>query len=347
MKKLKKKGYILITTLIMISASMAILISVLQKTSNFQKQVSFNFKKEKLRLLTLSSIEIALSQISFKQENDKKENSNKEWFKKLTKVVNKWQNIEIKESDISANIKLYITCQEGKLDLNYIQKQVEDQDKNKDKNQEDNKEDKKNFLSSINKLIEKNLNINIISSVKELDSIISRDIESPLDFLKLNSFSKIKENIFTSLDNNNIYLTDLFSCDFEEQNKLLVFSTLFGQKNSSNKITPWLLSKSFCKLLELGTQVNLEEVASKFKDNANWNSDWDNIFTPIYGKSFSSIDKEISSLFSSNFNPKSFSVVIYVTLDNITQRLFAILKRDSTEKDQKNIIFRIDKIYWF
>jgi len=406
----KQSGYILILTLFMIAMSITLLTSIVQRVLNFQKQVYFNLNRQKSRLLALGAVELALSQISFekpkestlnseKQEdksldkqNSSKESENfeKEWFKNLVKIINKWQTIEVNEGNLNATIKLYITCQQGKLNLNYIQQQIEQQLKKDQRTQDQNKElvkkdqenikkpekdqenqkvesndkketevvkessqEKKGFIQSINALTQKKLKIDLIESVKELKKDILRDIESPLDFLKLKQFDEFRKKIFNDLDNQeDFYLMDLFAANLTlNEEKNVPFSFLFFNKiNPDNEINPWLLSKSLCKLLELQTEgVNLQELVGKFKNNINWQKDWDDIFAPLYGKSFNSIDKEISNLFSKSFLPNAFSVVVYIKLGENSQRLFAILKKDNLNKDKNSnyIKFKIAKIYWF
>lgn len=401
----KASGYILVLTLIMVSLSVAFLTSIVQKSISYQRQVYFNLNKEKARLLALGAVELALSQVSFnfnepekksvstndqkkefpknadnksqdnKEESKEQKSFEKEWFKQIAPIINKWQTIELpSETGLEAQIKLYISCEQGKINLNYIAKQIEIKEKRQQQikpkeedsaiaisaegkvekiesdtqNQEKSQEKKveglkepKTFITSINSLIEKKLKINIINNIKDITKEIKRPIEDPTDLLKIKQFNIFKNNIFVNLTNE--------TKEKKSKEEPIYLMDLFTASSNFAKINPWLLSKSLSKILELKTdQVNMQELVSKFKPNTNWDQDWDKIFAPIYGKSFNSFDKEITNLFAYNFDPSAFSVVVYIALGNTRVRLNALLKRDNTNQTgSKNIKFKIAKIYWF
>jgi hypothetical protein len=137
-----------------------------------------------------------------------------------------------------------------------------------------------------------------------------------------------------------IYLTDIFT----------VWS-------SSGKIEPWLFSSSLAIVLGLTqteTQDNkkrTEEVAGwlkKFKQKVNWQQDWKTILQPLYGKELRSLPKNIDSVLSTTFDPHFFSVRVHATVDNVTQRVYAILERNkrSEEKDTIEYDVTLKKLYW-
>lgn len=362
-----QSGYILILTFFMITLTIVLFTSIIQKALSYQRQIKFNIDKQKARTLAISSIDIAIEQVSFiepkkeKIKNEKEEKKaekelnekkdlNKQWYSKIANIINKWQTINLNYQDfgLDAKIELYISCEDGKLDINYLAREVsalekkKEEEKAKSINSEgkveeinEAKKEEKSFISIISNLIEKNININIINAIKDVQKIIKRPLDDITDLFIDKKFKLISNNLFLSpeknVNNKEIYLMDLFTVDLN-----------FG------KINPWVLSKSLSKILGLNTEnINMQELIAKFKSSINWTKDWDNIFMPIYNKNFNSIDKEITNLFPNQFEINAFSVIINVSLDNITQRVYAIISLDKDSDNLNNKIFKIQKIYWF
>jgi hypothetical protein len=72
-----------------------------------------------------------------------------------------------------------------------------------------------------------------------------------------------------------------------------------------------------------------------FKGSYSWPADWNNTFAKIYKKDFNTLPKEITRLLASTFGPETFSVLSYGTVGQITHRLFAIVERDTTDREDK------------
>ena len=89
------------------------------------------------------------------------------------------------------------------------------------------------------------------------------------------------------------------------------------------------------------------EALKKFKGSYTWPADWNDIFSKIYKKDFNSLPKGIATLFGSTFGPETFSVLSYGTVGQITHRLFAIVERDTTDREDKEPAkVLIKKLYW-
>ena len=58
----------------------------------------------------------------------------------------------------------------------------------------------------------------------------------------------------------------------------------------------------------------------------NWEQDWDSILSPIYGKKYAALGKEITELFANEFEATAFSVVSYCSVGSVTQKMYAVLE---------------------
>lgn len=350
----KNEGYVLILVFFVISLCTAIVIDVIQRSMIYQNKVYFALEREKARLLALSGIQIALSQVSFIQK-EKKENQitdevknnvnqkdkslEKKWFDKLLPIINKWQKFDIKEKS-EGIIQLYITSEQGKIDLNYLTQSLTQKKDEIQKEKSKNESEKKTFTMLLNEYFQKELKINLIQSLKEIEKKLGKKIDDPSEFLILPEFKKIKDDIFVPLS-------------LKKSEKKLYLMDLFTLLNSSGRLNPWFLSNSVAHLLGFQTpeKINIDTLKEQFKPSIDWSKEWDKILAPIYGKNFESIEQGIKDMFASQFELTSFSIICYATVGSATQRLYALLVKDkenNKSNDQsQSVIFKIARLYWF
>lgn len=150
-----KPGYVLITTLLIIALSVTLLTTVMRRSFVYQDRVRFYTSREKARVLALSGLEVALSQLAVivpkeqaskdsaksqngqetktptsanstgAQETAKKEDKltpEQEFLKQLLPIVNNWQQFALTEDKdgIEGTLKLYISCEQGKINLHRL-----------------------------------------------------------------------------------------------------------------------------------------------------------------------------------------------------------------------------------
>ena len=132
MNKTVKSGYIMVFTLIIISLSTMLITNLSYKVRSHIHYTKTATIQEKAKLLALSGLEIAKSQLSFEQEKErnkeKKEHKNstieniKLFIKKIVPSLNSWQNFKLsKKSDgINGQIQLCIMSEEGKININEL-----------------------------------------------------------------------------------------------------------------------------------------------------------------------------------------------------------------------------------
>jgi len=361
-----KKGYILILTFFFIALSVVLITGVLKQAMNFQKNAGLMRNKEKAKLLVLSGVQLAMDQLSLiedkeaSQEGEKPSQPNEKeiqaflvkWFGNVFPVINKWHAVALTDQlfGVDGYIKYFISCEQGKIDLNNFanilekeSKQTTQQTKSIDvdgktevlASQDSSKI--KSFSSVIDELVKKEFKIDLISALKEAKNFIP--LEDPTQLLKYKSFEPAKNSLFLPLNNNPA-----------DKGMPLTVMDLFTTLPSSGKLNPWFLSYSMAKVLGLQRKpdVKLTDMVKQFKPKMEWEKEWDKTLAELYGKQFKSMPKEITTMFSSECEATAFSVIVYAKVGPITQRLYAILERENPDKmSRKNIVFKITKIFWF
>jgi hypothetical protein len=80
-----------------------------------------------------------------------------------------------------------------------------------------------------------------------------------------------------------------------------------------------------------------------FKLNVQWQSEWDKLLKPLYGKEYNSIPKSLQPLLNSTFEANVFSVLSYATVGRVTTRLLAIVE---CPKSGQSTDITLKKVYW-
>ena len=81
----------------------------------------------------------------------------------------------------------------------------------------------------------------------------------------------------------------------------------------------------------------------QFKLKSQWQTDWNKLLKPLYGKEFNSIPKSLQPFLSGTFEARVFSILSYATVGRVTQRLLAIVERPATGDSSD---MTIKKVYW-
>jgi hypothetical protein len=139
----------------------------------------------------------------------------------------------------------------------------------------------------------------------------------------------------------------------------LFLTDIFTVASESDTIQPWLLSPSVCVLLDIAQKGSKHEASEKkeetkvdlssFKQQADWQKDWDVGLKPLYDVSFDKIPEPVRSMLSTQFSVTVFSMLATVAKEavegenNMTVRIFAILKQKKLP--DSSIIYDVIKIY--
>jgi hypothetical protein len=363
MKHRQKSGYILILVLMLTSLSVVLVSYIYNKGFGVIPFSYGTIQREKAKMLALSGIQIALSQFAQEIEIPKTETqpqapptkanqqtpqqnpqdeASKKFLETILPLLNSWQTFALKEEvdGIDGEIKICITSEDGKLDIN----QIFDFNKHEFKNA--------SFIAEFFKEGFKNVGKEDLFS--EFEKFLKErhyKLDDPTELLLIKGFEVFRHSLFYepkeriekkegTKTKGPLYLADIF--------------TVWSGKTT---VDPWLLSPSMSTIfglqrIDLGTELDNKKKLAKqwvkdFKSENNWQQDWNKILSPVYGVDFNSLAKGFDSLLSTKFDPRIFSVLSYGKVGDITQRILAIVERvikqeESTFSPQ----VKIKKLYW-
>lgn len=339
----KKPGYILTLALTLIFLCVFLVTYIAHKGSIFMPYAQIDIERKQAVMLAESGISIAMSQIvspkvpkkvtpeDEKQKKPTKQELTQDMLKVILPTLNCWQEIKLTQQieGIDATIAFCIMCEHGKVDLNAFY----DFEKHQFINQDAEKMFKDMF-EEIKKIMgDKDLFAAFGQIMKEKKYRFNDPTE-----LLAPSFDLFKDAVFYEPPTKDgqkrpVYLTDLF--------------TVWTGKRSVN---PWLLSDSIAAVMGL-KRAQVKDIAEKknkvaqwlkqFKLKNQWQTDWNNVLKPLYGKEFNSIPKSLQPLVNDTFEARIFSILSYATVGRVTQRLLAIV-----ERPEDNSHITIKKIYW-
>lgn len=318
--------------------------------------------REKAKELAMGGLQLASSQLAYadvvekeeskapakKDDNKKDEQAeasgkgtaqSRQMLKKLVPVLGRWQTVKLDavKDGIDGEIKICIMSEDGKINLNELYDFQKHAFVGNDKEREELKKALQEVFSGIKKAAGSEELFDALEAfLKERDDKL-RDIT---ELLTIKSFASFRNDIFYSPDHQSssskekkpLYLTDIF--------------TLWSQKKS---IDPWLLSYSLRTILDLPEIDSgaIPEALKKFKGSYTWPAEWNDSLSKVYKKDFNSLPKGIATLFGLTFGPETFSVISYGTVGQITHRLFAIVERDTTDREDKEPAkVLVKKLYW-
>jgi hypothetical protein len=329
----KQQSFVLLFTLSIMTLITVLTFQLMRNVfvgTNFDKIM---IEREHAEMLALGGVELAMAQLEIKppKKKDEKEKPSPDETKKTTKAflqkilphLNRWQVFELTDATdgIDGKIKICISCEDGKINLN----QIFD-------------EKKKSIKPEYQKLL-KNISIKRklkgSTVVKKFANLFKKEKKQIEDVSQLRSLLPIKKMFYepprrtprerNAKPNNDFALFDLF--------------TVHG----SPKLEPLFLSDSLCKIFDLSRPVayDAKRKKNKFKNfieqfnpsaQENIEQYWTKLQT-IYGKKPAHLS-DFKNIFSAKFEPKVYSVLSSGTVGGVEQRLLAIIeKREPTKKE--------------
>lgn len=387
-----KPGFVLILTILISAFCMVLITSIMQRAFMFGRQTNIYLDRQRARTVVLGSLELVKDQISYieKKEDKKADQKNaaaakqsgqssdqktdpkaekdaarKAWVKKLLEICNTWQTIALSDekSGIVATIELFVTCEQGKLNLRQVmdaimqmhkqkelekkkqeqldskngQKKPADPKAKQEAKKEDQGEDAKKpkpFAVELNELMLKEANVNLIKVLEDFQKQKGHVPEHATDLVVIPEFKALKNLLFVDMPAKGaaqkIYAMDLFTT-----------------ASGSGRLNPWLLSQSLAKLIGLtsGRAKDVSQLMSKFKDSMQWAKDFDAVLAPVYGKKFETLPKQLTALFGPQFEATGFSVIAIARVGNAVERIYALFEPDQSDQSA-NKVFRVAKVYW-
>lgn len=348
MKKTSARpGFIMIFTLLAISAAMVIVTYVGHRGSYYLPFAQMIVEREKAKMLALSGVQVAIAQLSEVPKKDKKKEDDKspdspekDFLVRILPSLNRWQHFDLIDTidGVDGKISICLACEEGKINLNRII------DFKKGTFSGNEKSGWKAIMIELCKLIERTSKSGDLFPVLEkIAKEAQFPFNDPTELITKKEFNFFKDSLFyqppIAKKQDTIYLTDIFT----------VWS-------SSDKIEPWLFSDSINGLFGL-PRVEPEDIKKRkdqvvawtknFKPQADWTKDWQTILMPVYGKELRTLPKNIDSKLSTHFDPHFFSVLVQGKVGEVTQMVYAILERN-TRSQGENVEYDvvIKKLYW-
>lgn len=353
----QQSGFVLVLTLMILSTI------VMLVTQLFQSSViHFYFdrtmiEREKAKMLARGGIELAYSLLTVippkdkegakagypPQEGQEKKDLNVELLKKILPTLNRWQTFELTDNadGIDGEIKLCITCEDGKLDLN----QWYDFNKKKFIGEGANQLDGKKILKAVFGGLKKTASGKDL--FEQFEKFLKQRQYKLNDVTELLTVKELREALKDAIfyeppsaktgkkEQRPVYLMDIF--------------TLWSDKKTLN---PWLLSDSICAIVGLkraeqgDTATHEKEVDQLLKSTKSVEGDikvtWEKVLQKLYGKELKAIPNDFSALFAQKFEARTFGVLSYGRVGSITQKMYAIIGR---EKDAL-APYTIKRLYW-
>lgn len=369
----ERKGFIMVTTLIVLSLLVALVGYLINRSTSYLPFVRAVVDREKAKELSLGGIQMAISQLAYADVTDKKDNDketdlkkttpqagpasdpsaptqqpkekgsaqSKQFLKTLLPILNTWQTFKLNaaKDGIEGEIKICIMSEDGKINLNELYDFSKHAFAGQGKEAEDLKKAFEEFCNKIKKMGEGPSTFEgIQGAFKQRDSRL-RDVT---ELITIKALEPFKLRIFYDPD---------ASSGEDKKNKALYLTDIFTIWSTQRGIDPWLLSPSVATMLGIEKDKDkksfTESALKSFKATYSWPNDWNAVFAKLYKKDFASLPKRIQSLLRTTFGPETFSVLSYGKVGEITHRLFAILVRDTTDRqDKEPAKVHIKKLYW-
>ena len=355
MKQHQEQGFIMVIAMMIIAITVVLVSQLFVTVQTNNALVKTVTDREKAYMLALSGVELAMSQLTVPpqsqqpqqekpqedQQSQQKESLNQKLLLRALPGLNRWQQVRLnrQRDGIKGTLEFAIVGEDGKYNINEIYNFKTKKFKDEGKLSGDYKKTMQEFFEKMKPFVDGK---DLFEPFTKFLSERGYPLNDVTELLTIDAFSKAFANkVFYHAPNESekkrpLYLTDIF--------------TTFS---ASAQIEPWLFSDSISGILGLPraesgqTKTRTEQVkgwVKNFKESVNWSADWTKILQPVYGKDFNSLPKSVHYTLQTNFNATVFSVISQGTVGNVTQRVFAIIEKQSN--DGSMITFAITKLYW-
>lgn len=363
-----KQGYIMILTILVVALATVLVTYMINRGTVYVPLTKTVIDREKAKELAFAGLQMALSQLAYADVVEKEEKKDeqkqpppapaagqpqqppspqkspqeaagRQLLKQLLPVMNRWQTFKLdsKKDGIDGEINMCLMSESGKLNINELYNFEKHEWIGSKKQQEELKVLLKSMFDAIAKEM-KGIQGNLFDAFEKFLKDRNDKLRDVTELITMKEFEPFKNYIFytptqgeQAPNKKHLYLTDLF--------------TIWSQTPVMN---PWFFSSSICTILGLEMPKKIpEETLKAFKIFYSWPQDWDKIFSKFYKKDYKALPKSFQLILAATFGPETFSVLSYGTVGDITHRLFAILERDTQNRqDKAPAKVTIKKIYW-
>lgn len=353
----RSKAFIIIFALMIVSLMTYLTVQLVNGvlvTNNF---VAIIMQREQAKALALSGVQIAIKQLICLEIEDKKEKDvkkkldedkeadagdeadkktpdsklkphDKKFLDQVFPFLNRWRtfSFEEKRDGFAAELKICLTCEEGKININEafdFKKQ----------------EFKKEYAA-------------LLKSLEIKDKLAAGELAAKLqEFLikrarKLEDISELAQ--LPACKNLAIFYKPPEKPTGKKEearpNINLALSDIFTIWSDSYEVNPMLFSDGLCAIFTFRRPLatdpellkkNMKQFKSQFKPEVakDWDANWE-ILKLLYDQK-PVFFKEMQGIFSKEFGPRTYSVISYATVGKVTQRVMAIVKKIDRPRDEK------------
>lgn len=370
----KRPGYILVLTLMVISLAVGLVTAIVRQSFNYRRLLCSSFDKGRARLLALSSLEIALSQVSLVMPKDAapqaapaqakpspanapqegKKDPAQQWAEKALPFLNRWQTFDFDGSTegLEGSVRIYIASENGKINIVSLDKAPEQTQAAPQRTPQRPPPGRRPAQGAPQPPAPPAQTPVKTDTLAFIDKLFTQDKEVSIK----NALKDFKTRFKRPLEDPSELLRiksfdkykDLLFNNSDKKSRSLFIMDLFTVATPDVKINPFLLSESLKKLLGFPENKDVKALAKGVKNSMNWATDWDKVFAPVYGKKYGSLDPALKDMLAPSFKATHFSVISYCKVGASTQRMYALLEAvDPTEDiSPQSFVFRISRIYW-
>lgn len=361
-----KPGFIIPLTLMLVAIAMVLITGIYQKGSIFVPFISTMMQRQQAKMLALSGVQVAMSQLATASEEQDKQaaaakpasfgtmlrggsvsaaKQEQTFLSELLPILNQWQTFKLKKDTdgIDGEMMIAIASEDGKIDLNGIY----DFSKKRFRGENAKRGDWKKIMQSFFMKIRNNMNIsaNLFEQFEKFLKERQYRVNDATELLNLDAFKPFSgKEFYTPVQK------------LQAKDRSLFLLDIFTANTGKSTVQPWLLSNSMRTILDMKLapsgdiqqrKTMVQGWIKNFKSAVNWSTDWNRIFQPIYGIEYQRLLKGIDAVFETSFDPKLFSVVSYGVVGQVTQRAYAIVERiRKTVKNKTLYDVKIKKFYW-
>lgn len=347
MQQHNKPGYVLITTLFLLTGLSMIVVSLLQNVWTAQRFSRFAEDRIQAYALAHSGFEIAKSQIARPsqpqqdangQNGQNKGQQSTPYFVHILPYINRWQEFQLtQEHDgVDGTIYTYIAPEAGKVPLPALF----------DRENKQLTEQARNTMQQLSAQFEKfGLSSQLPTGFEE----IAQDppyFDDPSQVIPLhNAFATFDQRRFIS------FIPETQPLQNRQLPVLYDLFTVFGNNSDALSFHPLLFSRSVCALFGCNPlpqdaqsrEQAVEKIKEQMPQQFDWQRDWDTLLAPFYGISYAELSDSLRSAFSTERSANYFSVVSYAYVRDSRVYLYAMIER---VEDNDSDSFRIHRMYW-
>lgn len=272
-------------------------------------------------------------------------------LEKVLPVVNKTQKFNLREVDKSFPVVVNLTffCESGKININSLYDLVQKKFYDEGVPGKDQKVFATWLFDKIAVLTEKpSLLQPFVEHVKQRTT----PFNDVTELLSIKEFAAcFSQAVF--------YDENLFGKRIDKKLQKVFLTDLFTVASENDTIQPWLLSPSVCALLDIAQKSDEHEVSgikeekkvdtSSFKQQGDWQKDWNACFKQLYGITYDKIPEPVRLMLSPSFSVTVFSILVTVAQESVEGeknrmvRIFAILKQKKLPNN--SLTYDVIKIY--